>query len=321
TAVLNGNFNNSQVKILDTAGAIKTFSPQIDLKAAFTGANYAEPKQELNTSVSWQNNGQFQLQNQSVRLTFTPGMVDLKATARENNFKLTNNSILIDGSMRTALAGGAPGASDQFGLKVILLPSFSLSGMENPKLEIKPTFIGELKDAASQKFEVNGQSDFIPVATELSLSPSVRYYSDDGDQLGRGPLPPTIGQTTKYWIFVQVNNTTNPIKDASLNVTLNYNASFTGKQSVTIGPALIHNNGNVSWSYRELPAHSQAGWYFEVAVTPTTEQIGQNINLVNSIKFTATDKTTGKNFTLQRSGLNNILVPADIGNQKGSLVQ
>lgn len=321
-AILNGKFNNTKIKILETQNTVKTFSPQVDIKATINDSiNYGEPNKEINASILWKNNGQFLLQNQTIRVAFTPGVVDLRATAKANNFKLENNLITIDSSVRTALANGAPGASEQFDFKVILLPSFSLGNIENPPLEIRPSFSAELKELIGQKFEVPGQTAGLPLATELSLSPSVRYYSDDGDQLGRGPLPPTAGQTTKYWVFIQINNTTNPIKDASLQISLNNNATFTGKQSVTIGPALIHNSGNISWNYRELPAHSQTGWYFEVATTPSIDQIGQNINLINNIKFTATDKTTGKNFNIQKSGLNNILLPADIGSKKGSSVQ
>lgn len=322
TAQINAKFNNTQIKIIETQSPIKTFSPQIDTQASLDAQiNYAEPKQEINASVSWQNKGQLQLQNQAIRVTFTPGTVDLKTTARENKFKLDGNSLLIDSSIRTALSNGMPGANDKFYFKIFLLPTFSLGNNTNPTLEIRPSFIGELKDVGGQKFEVVGQSSSVPLATELNLNSNIRYYSDDGDQLGRGPLPPTVGQTTKYWVFVQLNNTTNPIKDAALEISLNNGAIFTGKQSVTIGPSLKHNNGNISWAFRELPPHSQTGWYFEVAATPSADQIGKNIDLVNSIKFTGTDKTTGKTFNLQKSSLNNILLPADLGSTKGSVVR
>lgn len=322
TASLSGKFNNTQVKILESQSTVKTFSPQVDIKASLINPpSYADVKQELNASINWQNSGQFQLQNQAVRLSFTPGVVDLKSTALVNNFKLEGNSLLIDSSTRTALSNGAPGANDQFSFKIILLPNFSLGNVENPLLEIKPTFSGELKDVSGQKFQIPGQTATIPLATELSINSSVRYYSDDGDQLGRGPLPPSVGQTTKYWIFVQLNNTTNPIKDSAVEISLNHNATFTNKQSVTIGPSLSYNNGKISWAFRELPPHSQTGWYFEVATTPSVDQIGKNIDLINSIKFTGTDKTTGKTFNLQKSGLSNILLPADLGSAKGSVVR
>lgn len=322
TANITAKFNNTQIKIIEIQSPIKTFSPQINTEASLdTKINYAEPKQEINASISWQNKGQLQLQNQAIRITFTPGTVDLKTTARENKFKLDGNSLLVDSSIRTALSSGMPGANDKFSFKIFLLPTFSLGNDTNPNLEIRPSFIGEIKDVSGQKFEVVGQLATVPLTTELNLISNVRYYSDDGDQLGRGPLPPVVGQTTKYWAFIQLNNTTNPIKDATLEISLNNDAKFTGKQSVTIGPSLKHTDGNITWSFRELPPHSQTGWYFEIAVTPSADQIGKNIDLVNSIKFIGTDKTTGKTFNLQKSSLNNILLPADLGSVKGSVVR
>lgn len=319
---VNGNFNNNLVKILETKNTIKTFSPQMDISAKFNDEEiYGEPKSELNASVAWKNSGQFNLQNQNIYIDFTPGTVDLASTAKANNFKTSNGRLIINSLSRTALSNGTPGADDEFNFKIVLLPHFSLGEANNPTLDIKPAFSAELKDMGGQRFEIDGQGDSLPLATELNLLSNTRYYSDDGDQLGRGPLPLAVGQTTKYWIFIQVNNTTNPVKDAKLEVVLDQNITFTGKQSVTIGPALTTNSNNLSWSYRELPPHSQTGWYIEVAVTPTADQLGKNLNLVNSIKFSATDKTTGKSYLLQKGALNNILPSADIGSKKSSVVQ
>ena len=45
-----------------------------------------------------------------------------------------------------------------------------------------------------------------------------------------------------------------------------------------------------------IPANSQVGIYFEVAVTPTSAQLDQNIKLTNSTQFSATDNFVNKNF-------------------------
>ena len=37
-----------------------------------------------------------------------------------------------------------------------------------------------------------------------NLTPSIRYFSPEGDQLGRGPLPPRVGKVTKYWATMQI---------------------------------------------------------------------------------------------------------------------
>ncbi len=318
------NINNQPIVILNNQSTIKTFSHDVSLAVKLKdNLIFVQPNQIFNTNIAWQNNGQYELQHSFIRVAFTPGIIDLKTTAKENGFKIDGADLLIDSNERTALANGKPQANDQFGFKIYLLPTFNVGTVENAVLEIKPTFIAELKNNPGQSFSSPGESIKIPLATELSLISEARYYSREGDQLGRGPLPPQIGETTKYWIFIRVNNTTNPVRDAVFSATLPSGISFTGKQSVSIGPALILDeiNNTIKWNFRELPPNSQTGLYFEVAVTPSPEQIGKNINLVNDIKFTASDKNTGKTFLLNKAVINNILPENDPGSKKGSLVK
>ncbi len=322
--LVSANINNQTLNILSDQAAIKTFSHEVDLSIKIkNNLTFTQPGQVLDASIDWQNNGQNELQNSFLRIAFTPGVVDLKTTAQENGFKIDGNDLVISAKERTALANGKHLANDQFDFKIYLLPTFNVGALENTELEIKPSFIAELKDLPGQQFSSPGESAKVRLATELSLSAEARYYSNEGDQLGRGPLPPQIGETTKYWIFVHIDNTTNPVRDAIFSTVLANGVNFTGKQSVSIGPAVTFNESTrtVNWNFRELPANSQTGLYFEVAITPTPEQIGKNINLINEIKFSANDKNTGKIFNLNKSSLNNILPNIDSGSKKGNLVQ
>ncbi|MFA6424221.1 MAG: hypothetical protein WCV83_02810 [Candidatus Magasanikbacteria bacterium] len=325
------NINNHPVQIANNHTVVKTFSPNIEIGVKLLGGfTSAQPSQVLNTSISWKNNGLYELQNSYLRIAFSPGIVDLKTTAKENGFKIDGNdllvgttNLLISAKERTALADGKPQASDQFDFKIYLLPTFSVGAIENAKLEITPSFISELKNNPGQRFTHQGESAKILLATELNLITEARYYSNEGDQLGRGSLPPKVGESTKYWIFFHANNTTNPVSNAIFSATLPVGVNFTGQQSVSIGPALTFNESTrtINWNYRELPPNSQTGLFFQVEVSPSPEQIGKNINLVNDIKFTATDKITGKAFTLNKNVVNNILPNSDIGSKKGSLVE
>lgn len=321
---ISAKINNQPIIILNNQSTIKTFSHEVDLSVKLKdGLTFAQPNQVLNATIAWKNNGQYELKNSFLRIAFTPGIVNLKTTAKENGFKIDGNELLISSNERTALSNGKQQASDQFDFKIYLLPTFNLGAVENAVLEIKPTFVSELKNNPGQSFFSPGESAKIPLATELQLMSEARFYSNEGDQLGRGPLPPQVGETTKYWIFIRVNNTTNPVRDAVFSATLPSGVSFTGKQSVSIGPALTldENNNTIKWNYRELPPNSQTGLYFEVAVTPSPEQIGKNINLVNDLKFTASDKNTGKTFLLNKTVINNILPTNDLGSKKGNLVK
>jgi len=316
--------NNKPIKILKEIKTIEVLSPDIHSQVTLLNPpNFAEPKQTLQARINWQNNGPQELINSNLRLSFTKGIVDLKATAKENNFKIDGEDLLITATQRTALSDGQIGARDQFNFSIILLPSFVQNNTENTTLEIKPIFSAEIKNLPGQKFYLNGESTNIKLASELILSAQARYYSNEGDQLGRGPLPPQVGEITKYWIFVNIDNTFNPMNNAIFTATLPNNISFTGKQSVTIGPSLNYNEQNhtINWQYRELPANSRTGLYFEVATTPSPDQINKTITLLNNIKFTATDKVTGRIFSLSNSAITNLLPSLDIGSKKSNLVQ
>lgn len=318
------NINNQKILLTNNLATVKTFAPEISISAKITDSiTYVSPNQNFNTKISWQNNGQYELQNSSINIAFTPGIVDLKKTAKENNIKTDGTNLIITASERTALSNGRIGANDDFDLKIFLLPTFANTMPENSNLEIKPTFVSELKTISDQQFSYSGETEKIPLSTELSVASEARFYSNEGDQLGRGPLPLQVGETTKYWIFVKINNTTNPVRDISFSASLSDNISFTGKQSVSIGPAINYSESNhtLNWNFRELPANSQTGLYFEVAVTPNPEQVGKNINLINSIKLIAHDKNTGKTFSLNNGTVNNILPAIDMGSKKSSKVE
>lgn len=286
-----------------------------------TELKYIEPGQTVPVAITWKNLGGYSLKNLRLRLTATPGTLDLAKTARENNLKVDGTDLIADANTRTALGNSLPGTSDNFTINLYFRPSFNLTDYNNPNWEIKPIMETEV-GGTEQKFTAPGEGIQLPMATELNWTAETRYYTDDGDQLGRGSLPPTVGQTTKYWVFVRINNTINTADNISFSATLMPGVTWTDKQSVTIGPNLSYNanNNTVSWNYRELLANSATGLYFEVEVTPTTEQIGQTLNLVKDLRITATDSKTGKKFDLKKSMITNVLPSNDRGSEVGGKV-
>lgn len=321
TAVL---VNRKSLLQTATKQTVTIFKPKVSSAAKFINAPpFAEPGAVLPLEIRYQNNSQSSLQNLKIKITFNPAkVVDIRATAKENNLKIINNELVADGSARTALTNSQPGKEDSFTINLKLVSHFSLGSAEMVKLLVTPITMAALSELPGQTLEQKGESDEIRLATEVAFEPEVLYYTEDGDQLGRGPLPPRIGETTKYWVFTRLKNTTNDLQNASFFTTLPLDVEFTGRQSVTIGPRLNYdeNTRKVTWSYKEIPAQSQTGLYFEVAVTPTLAQVGKNIRLTENLYFNASDSFTGKVFSLTASPLTNILNKNDQGAKFGSLV-
>lgn len=292
-------------------------------RSALTWENtprYIEPGDTLVANVSWKNTSDFTLKEQHLRITFNPALVDLRKTARENNLKIDGGALVADKSNRTLLADGAPGSAGSFRITLYFLPSFG--PIATNRFESRADFEAQIDQIPGVYFSNPGAGDTVPLATTLTLGEQVRYYTSEGDQLGRGPLPPTVGETTKYWVWVEVTNSTNAVRDVSFSAILAPGVIFTDKQSVTIGPELTYNSANrtVSWNYKKLPAHSTTGLYFEVSVTPGVNDVGSKLTLINSSRLRAVDDVVEKEFLFSRGALTNVLPSSDRGSNLGAEV-
>jgi hypothetical protein len=317
--------NNHPILQSPVNAAINVISPQIISSARLLNkTDFAEPSQGIPIEIRWENKSSVTLQNLTLHLAANlPGVVDWKKTAKENGATAEASGLFFDSNTRTSLSNGTPQNADTFTVTIYLLPTFALPQIEHAKLEIYPIVKAQASQTSDQSFSQEGSRLTVPLATDVHFNNiEARYYTAEGDQLGRGPLPPVVGKTTKYWIVVKIINGSNGLEDATFNTSLPEGIELSGKQSTTLGPHIAYNSANrsISWQYLALPPNSQTGLYFEVAVTPGSTQIGKNIQLTNSLSFSATDDFTHKKFNLSHAPISNILNRNDGGYNLGSKV-
>jgi len=136
------------------------------------------------------------------------------------------------------------------------------------------------------------------LSSYLEIQSYGRYYYE-GEQLGRGPIPPIVGEETKYWIFWNVANTTNKVKNVKVSGKLPPNVSWTGEQgfysNVEYNPA----NREVTWFIEDVNVHTgviypSVGAAFAVRLTPSEAQLGTEPLLLRDIRITGEDEFTGQ---------------------------
>ena len=267
------NINSKEIIQQTKENLIEIFRPNLDISGKFLNTNYAEPSITIPYQINWSNNTEMALEDLEIALNFSPAIIDINQTAEKGGLEIKSGKLTVTKKKRTALGSSQPNSSDTFTINLKTLPQFSLYKIEDDSFNITPEIIGMISMDEEQKFIRSGETNRLPIATEVNLKAQIRYYTQSGDQLGRGPLPPKVGETTKYWVFVQIYNSVNEIKDVSFNAVLADGAKFSDRQSVTIGPNLEQKNENVEWNYSKLPPHSQTGLYFEIETTPNSEQI------------------------------------------------
>lgn len=163
--------------------------------------------------------------------------------------------------------------------------------------------------------------------SDLVLKSAARYYTQEGDQLGFGPLPPEVGETTRYWIFWSVDNNLNDTGSVSVSAVLPPNVSWTGKMSVTLGELNYDSTRRtVNWKVGEVEHYSGEDWpkqgaAFELALTPTAGQIGSEPTLLNQIKIFGEDKFTGEFLESRESDLTTNLIYDGLAGGRGRVVK
>lgn len=157
-----------------------------------------------------------------------------------------------------------------------------------------------LNDGDTSRITTFGSSLTTLITSMLSLESVGRYYAPQGDQLGRGPLPPVVGSQTKYWIFINVGRTTNALENVNIEGFLANGVEFTGKQTVSVGDAISYDSStnSISWSSNYLeptfpPGSKIVGLAFEVAITPNENQVGTSPTLLTEIRISGQDAVTG----------------------------
>lgn len=130
----------------------------------------------------------------------------------------------------------------------------------------------------------------------LALKTSVRYYTNLGDQIGIGSLPPQVGATTTFWVVWDFGILKNGLTDVHLETVLPEGVKATGRYSSEFGGDFSMQDKTVSWVLPQgLPASPGAPIKlgFEISFCPTPDMLGKVVPLVGQTKASGQDRLFG----------------------------
>jgi hypothetical protein len=278
--------------------------------------SYLNSDDTLKVNVEFDNLSGNLLQDQKLILFDKNSVLDLENTARINNLKTDGQNLIIDRFARNIFQNGAMIKSDEF---ILYLKIKNTAGAFASSLFLEPTFSANLF-GSDVGFITKGKVLEIPLTSLLQTKIQARYYTPSQDQIGRGPLPPQIGQPTKYWVYLDIQNGANELKNFRFIANLGKNTTFTGKQSVNYGYEMNFDEKTATWEKVAISASTSFNLYFEVVVTPDQNDLGDNLQLLKNAKIIAVDAMTGKNYEINLGEVNNKLQENDEGSKFGSEV-
>lgn len=319
--------NNSvfpQTKITKT---LEVLTPQLTLEMAWKDeTRTASPGDVVPLNITMTNNGEINFADLKLVVPVSDGMMNGVKLAQLNNGVLSKGIVTINAADRLA-----QGAQHTLTLRVPIAKSISTG--TDVSLIVTPFVQAAIAEVTTMSFtptprEVWGftksaSSPPLKIGTSLTMEANTRYYTEEGDQIGRGPLPPRVGEHTKYWALITISNTTSKVENVRFSATLPSYVSWSGKTSVLNGPDIEFNpdTRRVSWSGVTLAPHERNGVYFEVGLTPTEEQRGTTPLLVTDIKLNGTDTFIEKELLVRANNLDARLKGDEKAEGKGVRVE
>lgn len=210
---------------------------------------------------------------------FIISKITTELDAASQNWQIKNNTISIDKL--------DPGSDNEVTLKI----NFQDKGLSSRLINWR---VDSEYQANNQTFKESQVLPEIRVAASLNAQALARYHSQQGDQLGLGPIPPRVGFPTTFWVFFNIKPEY-AFTDFVMSAKISENITITENYSLLAGTLQYSTSSKqIIWRVKELEAgisDYQAG--FEVQLIPTTDQVGEFANLVENIKLQAIDKLTG----------------------------
>ncbi len=280
-----------------------------------------KPSETGRLTATITNTGSITLEQGVIEIPLPKTIVNLQEAARVNAGTVSQNTLILSSAKHPALNSISPGESRTIAL---LVPILAIpDGGTDTVLQPTVRFHAGVAIDPNTRVEATGKTGQLKVGTQVVFTGEIRYYTAEGDQLGRGPLPPQVGKETKYAALFSIRNTTSNVTGGILSVKLGSRAVWTGKTSVSQGSAPTYNPSTriVRWNVGTIPAHATVGLFFEVGLTPEDEEVGTTPVLVLSAEITGTDAYLGYMVSRSIGALDTSLGTDLIGRTKGVTVR
>lgn len=286
--------------IAEASAEAQTVASDLALSAAYEKSlTGTAPGQTVAFTLRYDNRGTYTLRNVKFAAAFDPRVAEQPLT---------------EWPAIPAIAPGESGTLDG----TVRVRSRLSEYVVNPVLTLTPQATFTIDEPAVEA-TVQHPGPELKVAGTARLEAAARYFTAEGDQIGRGPLPPRVGKTTRYWIFAAVETGASAVKNAAVSFRLPANVRWTGRAATNLGEIVadpaFDPSVQVGWVIGDIPAHAgisspALNASIEVALTPDAGQVGSPAPLLLRADFNGADTWTPASLTASVGTLTTLL-PSD----------
>lgn len=149
------------------------------------------------------------------------------------------------------------------------------------------------------------------VGGTMTLGAEGRYFDDQLEKIGSGPIPPTVGKKTTYVIQWEITNQQNSMETVHVVTTLP--AHVTWEDDASSALSYDESTRQVSYTKDTVSPDTETALHFAVSVTPASSDVNKLLVLTNETTLTATNS-----FTEEQVTANIARITTDLPNDEGA---
>jgi uncharacterized repeat protein (TIGR01451 family) len=284
----------------------------------------------LGYTLTYQNNSNIALQNVVIQAILQGNMYDFSNFTSNGSLNSLTNTVTWSQANDSDLALLNPGQSGSVQMGLNIKKSFPTNGGKNYKLKVQATITSPTIPQNTSASSTIGMASLQNKIGGLINITSNGYRNDLGSGItNNGPYPPQVNQQTQYTIHWKITNYSTDVSNVTVSAYLQPGSVWTGqvKSNINILPTYDSTTGLVTWVIPGLSAgvgvnSPQAEAVFQIANTPSVNQVGQQVTLIGQTNLTALDTFTGQQLQSSADQVTSYLGnDSSVSNYSGIVVQ
>ncbi len=274
--------------------------------------------QALNYTLSYNNKGDNTFKEVVIMSVLSGDFLDFNSLQMEKAGELKENRIIWTKNEIPELAEIKPGQEGEINFSLNLFPYKETDLGKN--FEVTSYSQYGVNNQVTKGEENKSNTIISKINSDLSLSEEIRYFNEDNQPVGSGPLPPKVLEKTSFKVYWVVKNNLHELTDSRVVFTLPNNVNWDNGANTNVGNISYNENTReIVWEIGRLPVSVyRADAEFSISVTPGENDKNKILILSAGSTISATDSETKNTITKKTGAKTTKLEDDDIAGMNNS---